>query len=218
MTRTTWHIGGCALAPGASARMKSSPLGRLFHVAAGLLLAVGLLVAFPAAAFAEDGDGNVVDPTQRADNSFIYDTTVESLFEQASLYEDRTVQVVGEVIGDRIEAKDGSGNCWITLTSVDEDNPTSISVLLSDEQASQIDHFGRYGVTGTMLQVRGTYHQACGEHDGLPDIHATNSSVLAKGSEHPDMFDLRDFVPGVMAVAIGLVLLALFYVMRERMR
>lgn len=170
------------------------------------------------AAFAEETQDNIVDPTQRADNSFIYDTTIESLFEQAALYEDKTVQIVGEVVGDRIEVNDGTHNCWVMLTSLDEGNSSSISVLLSAEQANQIDHYGHYGVTGTTLQVRGTYHQACGEHEGLPDIHATNSSVLAKGSEHPDKFSVGDFVPGVLAIAIGLALMGALYVARERMR
>lgn len=170
------------------------------------------------AAFAAETTDNKVDPTQRADNSFIYDTTIESLFDQASLYDDRTVQIVGEVVGDRIEANDGTGNCWVMLTSMNEDNSSSISVLLSSEQAGQIDRYGKYGVTGTTLQVRGIYHQACIEHDGLPDLHATNSSVLAKGSDHPDAFSLGDFLPGLLVVIVGLGLLGLFYVARERMR
>lgn len=191
---------------------------RLFRCAVAAVLAFGFALIYPVSALAEEGEGNVVDPTQRADNSFIYDTTIESLFDQSSLYENRTVQVVGEVVGDRIEVNDGTGNCWVMLTSVHEDNATSISVLLSEEQAGQIDRYGRYGVTGTTLQVRGTYHQACGEHEGLPDIHATNSSVLAKGSDHPDTFSLGSFLPGLITVAIGLSLLGLFYVARERMR
>ena len=191
---------------------------RLLCCAMAAVLAFGFALFYPASALAEEGDGNVVDPTQRADNSFIYDTTIESLFDQSSLYENRTVQVVGEVVGDRIEVNDGTGNCWVMLTSVHEDNATSISVLLSEEQAGQIDRYGRYGVTGTTLQVRGTYHQACGEHEGLPDIHATNSSVLAKGADHPDAFSLGSFLPGLITVAIGLGLLGLFYVARERMR
>ena len=181
-------------------------------------LLCAMALAFPMTAFAEDASDNVVDPTQRADNSFIYDTTIESLFDQASLYDNRTVQVVGEVVGDRIEANDGTGNCWVMLTSVYEDNPTSISVLLSDDQANQIDRYGRYGVTGTTLQVRGTYHQACDEHDGLPDVHATISSVLAKGSDHPDEFKIGSFAPGFIAIVIGLALMGLFYIARERMR
>ena len=183
-----------------------------------LALAFAVFIAFPCAAYADDASNNVVDPTQRADNSFIYDTTIESLFDQASLYDNRTVQVVGEVVGDRIEANDGTGNCWVTLTSTNEDNSSSISVLLSAELASQIDHYGRYGVTGTTLQVRGTYHQACDVHDGLPDIHATASSVLQKGIEHPDEFSLGAFAPGFLAIVIGLALMGVFYVARERMR
>lgn len=177
-----------------------------------------IAIAFPSAAFAEEASDNIVDPTQRADNSFIYDTTIESLFDQASLYDNRTVQVVGEVVGDRIEANDGLGNCWIMLTSVYEDNSTSISVLLSDDLANQIDRYGRYGVTGTTLQVRGTYHQACDEHDGQPDLHATISSVLSKGSDHPDEFSLAKFAPGFITIVIGLALVGLFYIARERMR
>lgn len=184
------------------------------------IVALACLLAFaaPLSALADEDDHNLVDPTQRADNSFIYDTTIESLFEQASLYDNRTVQIVGEVVGDRIETNDGTGNCWVMLTSMDEDNSSSISVLLSAEQASQIDHYGRYGVTGTTLQVRGTYHQACGVHDGLPDLHATNSSVLAKGIEHPDLLNPVDFLPGFVLILAGLALMGVYYFARERMR
>ena len=197
---------------------------RQVHVAFPLRFAIAFAIAlvlscaFAANAVAEESDGNIVDPTQRADNSFIYDTTIESLFDQASLYDNRTVQIVGEVVGDRIEANDGTGNCWVMLTSLNVDNASSISVLLSAEQANQIDHYGRYGVVGTTLQVRGTYHQACDEHEGLPDVHATNSSVLSRGSDHPDSLVIADFIPGLIAVVIGLALLAGFYVARERMR
>ena len=165
-----------------------------------------------------DEEQNLVDPTQRADNSFIYDTTIESLFEQSSLYDGRTVQVVGEVIGDRIAANDNEGDFWITLTVIDSEDKTSVSVLMSNEQANQIDHYGRYGVTGSTLQVRGTYHQACKEHDGLPDIHATNSAVLTRGSNNPDDFDFNEFLPGILTIIIGAVLLGAFYFARERTR
>ena len=174
-------------------------LARAFAcVLASLALVVFLA---PAPVYAAEGDqgpdpnANLVDPTQRADNSFIYDTTIESLFEQASLYDERTVQVIGEVIGDRIDSLDAGGGCWITLTVIDAEDKSTISVLMSDEQASQIDRYGKYGVTGTTLQVRGTYHQTCAEHDGLPDIHATNSSVISKGIDHPDEFKIHDFLP-----------------------
>ena len=166
-----------------------------------------------------EGETNTVDPAQRADNSFIRDTTIESLFSDPSLYEGRTVQVVGEAIGDIVSASPvKSKYCWVTLTTTDETNPSTISVLLSNDQANQIDHLGRYGVTGTILQVRGTYHQACSEHEGIPDIHVIESSAIERGIEHPDLFELSDYVPGTVAIVIGLVLMGVYYIVRERTR
>ena len=165
-------------------------------------------------------EGNLIDPTQRADNSFIYDTTIDTLLEQATLYEGNTVQVVGEAIGDLIQAGsfDGREMYWIMLTSTDAENKASISVLITAEQAKQIDHFGRYGVTGTILQVRGTFHQACSEHEGLPDIHSSNVEAITSGVEHADVLVLREFVPGFIAVLLGVILMGAYYFARERSR
>ena len=168
-------------------------------------------------AFAAQEDENLVDPTQRADNSFIRDTTIESLVEQGTLYDGREVQVIGEVIGDCIAANDKDCS-WITITVIDVEDKTSISALMPDEQTTQIDRYGKYGVTGTILQVNGVFHQACNEHDGLPDIHVTASSVIEHGVEHYDVFNLLDFVPGIIAVLAGAALMAVFYFARERTR
>ena len=91
---------------------------RLFKIFA-LMLALALAFAFPASAFAEDdmsssssaasataepatsvdtNPENIVDPTQRADNSFIYDTTIEDVLAETSLHDGRIVQFVGEAI------------------------------------------------------------------------------------------------------------------------
>ena len=166
-----------------------------------------------------DGETNSVDPTQRADNSFIYDTTIDSLFTQASLYEGRTVQVIGEAIGDIVaETPLNDKRCWVTLTATDINNPATISVIISSDQKKQIDHLGRYGVTGTILQVRGVYHQACSEHEGIAEIPVNTVEAIERGVEHPDLFDLNDFVPGIFAVCLGLVLITAYYIVRERTR
>lgn len=195
-------------------------LARVFSFLAIVLLLVGACVgSLPnkADAAEDESEANRVDPTQRADNSFIYDTTIDSLFNQASLYDERTVQIVGEVIGDRIIA-DRYGNVWITLTATETEDKSTISVLMSEDQASQIDRYGKYGVTGTILQVRGTYHQACSEHDSLPDIHATESSVMSRGLEKPDEFVASEFAPGIVAIILGFALMGAFLFARERMR
>lgn len=180
------------------------------------IAAVLALVTFHPTAEAANEAPNLVDPTQAADNSFIYDTTVASLYSQASLYNDRTVQVIGEVIGDRINASDNL--CWVTLTETVATDKSTISVLMSYEQSDQIDHYGRYGVQGSTMQVRGTYHQACDEHDGLPDIHATNSSVIGRGEDTPDSMNFSELFLGLGLIVLGVALMSAFYIARERTR
>ncbi len=164
-----------------------------------------------------DGDKrNVVDPAQTADNSFIYDTSIASLADEASVYNGQTVQVVGEVVGDKIFAD--NGNFWITVEAVAPNDSSTISAYVSDTLASKIDTYGRYGVTGTCVQVRGVYHQACDEHEGLSDLHVTNLEVSSQGFAHSDAFVAGDFVPGILLMLAGLVVMLLFRFARERMR
>ena len=211
----------------------------LFNIFA-LMLAFALALALPASAFAEDENPsssdsaasakaepatsvdanaeNIVDPTQRADNSFIYDTTIEDILAETSLHDGRIVQFVGEAIGDRV-LDDASGKyCWVTIESMADGSDANISVYMTVEQAEKIDHFGRYGVTGTTLQIRGTFNQACSNHEGLVDVHATNVGVMARGVEHPDTLNLSNFGFGIFLIIIGAALMAAFYFVRERMR
>jgi len=212
---------------------------RLFNIFA-LMLALALAFALPVSAYAED-DGlspsdsaksttsepatsvdtnpeNIVDPTQRADNSFIYDTTIEDILAETSLHDGRIVQFVGEAIGDRV-LDDASGKyCWITVESMADGSDANISVYMTVELAEQIDQFGRYGVTGTTLQVRGTFNQACPDHEGLIDVHSTNVGVMAHGVEHPDTLNLSNFGLGFLLILAGAALMAAFYFARERMR
>lgn len=166
----------------------------------------------------DDDPTNRVDPTQRSDSSFIYDTNIASLAKTAALYNDQTVQVIGEAIGDIIADETDANLVWVSLTSVDGNESASISVLMTKAQSQRIDALGRYGVRGTILQVRGIYHQACSEHEGLSDVHADHVAVVEKGVVSPDVFDVRDFVPGILLVVVGLGLLVAFHVVTERQR
>ena len=159
---------------------------------------------------------NVVDPAQSADNSFIYDTSIASLADEASIYNGQTVQVVGEVVGDKISA-DGD-YFWVTVEAEAPNDSSTISCRVSDTLASKIDTYGRYGVTGTRVQVRGVYHQACNEHEGLADLHVDNLEVSNPGFARPDTFMLNDFVPGILLVLAGAIITMLFLFVRERRR
>lgn len=153
-------------------------------------------------------DENLINPQQLPDSSFIYDTPLEDIASADAYYDNQTVQVTGEVVGDAIDAGDGSS--WIMLDSTTAPGTAAVSVLVDDEDVQLIDEFGEYGTTGTVLQVRGTYHLTCAEHPGISDLHAETVSVVSRGVEHPDEFNPMALLPGAVLIVIGLVLLIVF--------
>lgn len=179
-------------------------------------LAVPGAFGVPAAWADEPADGsNAVDVTQLPDSSFIYDTSITDLSTADTYYDKQTVQVTGEVIGDRIDAGDGH-HCWITLASAVD--ASTVSVYMPNESAAKIDMYGAYDRKGTTLQVRGTFQLACPSHDGVSDLHAQVVSVTEKGKATPDEFKFEAFIPGIITIMIGLVMMAVFYLLRERQR
>lgn len=186
--------------------------------AAALAFALALpAFACPQAAFADEpaeGD-NAVNVTQLPDSSFIYDTSITDLSTADTYYDKQTVQVTGEVVGDRITAGDGR-HCWLQL-ALPSDSST-VSVYLTNESADKVDTYGAYGRKGTTLQVRGTFNLACPDHDGASDLHAQVVTVTEKGKAAPDEFDINAFTPGMVTVMIGLAMMVVFYLLRERQR
>ena len=186
--------------------------------AAALAFALALpAFACPQAAFADEpaeGD-NAVNVTQLPDSSFIYDTSITDLSTADTYYDKQTVQVTGEVVGDRITAGDGR-HCWLQLASPSDSS--TVSVYLTNESADKVDTYGAYGRKGTTLQVRGTFNLACPDHDGVSDLLAQVVMVTEKGKATPDEFDINAFIPGMVTVMIGLAMMVVFYLLRERQR
>ena len=185
-----------------------------------LAAAFFLFACAPALAFADDGDdeddSNLINPQQRPDSSFIYDSSIVDLSNADSYYDKQTVQITGEAVGDIIDARDGM--VWVTLAEASSSSNASVTVLMTRESASHIDTLGRYGTTGTMLQVRGVFHLACPEDQGLSDVHATSVAVVTKGSHHANEFRPEAFAVGVALTVVGFALMGLFRYLRERQR
>ena len=164
----------------------------------------------------ELAEDNRVNPQQLPDSSFIYDTSIADLSTADAYIDGQTVQVVGEAIGDNLRATFGDRQRWITLSS--SDDSSTIAVIMSAESASRIDTFGAYNVRGTIVQVRGIFHLVCAEHEGVSDLHAEVVNIVEKGVRTEDPFALESFLPGAAAVAVGLLMMGLFYFLRERRR
>lgn len=186
--------------------------------AAALAFTLALPVfACPQAALADEPaeDGNAVNVAQLPDSSFIYDTSITDLSTADTYYDKQTVQVTGEVVGDCITTGDGR-HCWLQLASPSDSS--TVSVYLTNESADKVDTYGAYGRKGTTLQVRGTFNLACPDHDGASDLHAQVVTVTEKGKATPDEFDINAFTPGMVTVMIGLAMMVVFYLLRERQR
>lgn len=158
---------------------------------------------------------NHVYVNQLSDSSFLYQTSIADLAQADSYYEGQTVFVQGEVVGDRINDEMQPDNCWITLQDDDSTNPSVVSLFMTMDQSKNIDTYGHYGVTGTLLQVRGTFHLECKEHQGMSDIHVEELSALAAGSDDAPAIDPKTFGLGIVAVLAALALLALYHSKRE---
>ncbi|NHM16882.1 hypothetical protein GMI69_09530 [Eggerthellaceae bacterium zg-887] len=161
-------------------------------------------------------DNNAVMPQQLPDSSFIYDTSIQDLSAADPYFDNQTVQVTGEVVGDSIRATLRGRYRWIVLSSAADSS--TISVYLSEESAAKIDQFGRYGVRGTTLKVRGTFHLACAQHDGASDLHAEDVAVVSPGETVHETFDPHAFIPGAVLVSVGLAMMMVFYLLSERRR
>lgn len=187
-------------------------------VAALLAIALAALLALPALAWADEegqANSNRVYVNQLPDSSFLYQTSIADLAKADSYYEGQTVLVQGEVVGDRINDEMQGGNCWITLQDSDAANPSVVSVFMTMEQSNVIDSYGHFGMKGTELQVRGTFHLECAEHQGMSDIHVEELAALASGEAEYPQVNMHILVAGVLAVIAGAALLYVYHKKRE---
>lgn len=125
---------------------------------------------------------------------------IHALLSAGERQNNREVMFTGEAVGEPIYADDQ--NVWINTKS---DN-AMIGVFMTSDQAAQIASFARYEQTGDMLQVCGTYHLACAQHNGELDVHASIVSIDAPGEEVKDPVASWTYAYGVIMIVIGCIL------------
>lgn len=166
----------------------------------------------------DDEDQNLINPQQQPDSSFIYDVSIADLANADAYMDGQTVQVTGEAVGDIINDEEDPDYCWVVVASTDRGISGNVSVCMRKTQASAIDTLGRYGTTGTMLQVQGKFNLVCSKHAGVSDVHADFVTAVEEGSSNPDTWQLEGMIPGLVLIAVGGALLLLFRIVQERSR
>jgi opacity protein-like surface antigen len=100
--------------------------------------------------------------------------TSNELVERADKLNKQYVSYQGEVIGDVMRR----GRQAVVNVS---DGRYAIGVWLASRDADEIRYAGRSGVKGDIVEVVGTFHQACTEHGGDMDIHAERLQLVSSG-------------------------------------
>jgi hypothetical protein len=138
--------------------------------------------------------------------------TISELNAQSKALDGQVVCFQGEVIGDAIKSTEGC--VWLAL----RDAHSAISVIIDADKTADIGSFGRYQVEGTTVEITGTFHLACDEHDGLTDVHALSLRVISPGGSVPEPLDTRLLVAGVVMALVGAALTFFYRLLVERSR
>ncbi|MGE5508977.1 MAG: hypothetical protein ACM3RP_10920 [Chitinophagales bacterium] len=128
------------------------------------------------------------------------------LIEHPERWDGQPLTFRGEVIGDIMRRGDRA------VVNVN-DGTYAIGIWLPVRAADELRFAGRSGVKGDTVEVRGTYHRACREHGGDPDIHAESLTVTKFGGPVPEPLHA-----GRAWLAVGLLLAALLLVAWEAFR
>ena len=160
---------------------------------------------------------NVINEAMGSDSSFVYETEIAALNNQPHLYDRRTVQVTGEVVGDIINAEDPNYR-WLIIQDLNTGSDAQISLYVTPVQAQKIDKFGRYGVRGSIIKATGMFQEVDPELEGAQSLRTSELDVLEKGVITKPPFRLDQFMPGFFAVFLGCVVLYVFYRAHERQR
>lgn len=160
---------------------------------------------------------NVINEAIGSDSSFVYETEIAALNNQPHLYDRRTVQVTGEVVGDIIKAEDPNYR-WLIIQDLNIGSDAQISLYVTPVQAQKIDMFGRYGVRGSIIKATGMFQEVDPELEGAQSLRTSELVVLEKGVITKPPFRLDQFMPGFFAVFLGCVVLYVFYRAHERQR
>ena len=144
-------------------------------------------------------------------------TTVARLAAADAALDNTLVSFVGEAVGEAVDAA-ADGYRWVVLQDRAAWSTSSIEVLMTDDQVSQIEHFGSYQMRGTTLRVTGIYRMADDAQTGNLDVTAYAVRVVDAGGPMEEPADLRLLWAGLGLVAVGLALTALNVYLKRRSR
>lgn len=176
------------------ARRRAGYILRLLSLSMVTVVLLSMMLG-TAPALAEEGGGS-----GRA-----VQTTIADLVGVDATHDGDEVVFTGEAIGGSYRGDD-EGHRWVNLT---DGGGNTIGVFMTDDDASKVSDYGRYGHRGSTMTITGVYHTACEEgHEGELDVHATGVVETSPGGpQETDTVATWQWVGALCVLAFGLILL-----------
>lgn len=99
---------------------------------------------------------------------------INELIDNGKEYDDQTITVQGEAIGELLERGE---NSFLNIN----DGTSAMGIFLSTEGGQLVNYYGNYHNMGDTVKVKGVFHRACDEHGGDMDIHCNSIELVTKG-------------------------------------
>lgn len=130
--------------------------------------------------------------------------SLNDLIEKYKQYNNKTVVVTGEVIGEQMKRGEYS---WININ----DGTNAMGIWMKNDLAENIKMFGSYKNKGDIIQVKGVFHINCIEHGGDIDIHADDLDIMERGYNisHP-IQSTKKIIASALTI-ISIILIFLYY-------
>ncbi len=99
---------------------------------------------------------------------------IKDLLDNPTLYNNKSITLVAEVIGEALERGNFS---WVNIS----DDTGAIGLWLTKKDSLIIKSFGSYKSKGDLVKITGIYNESCRQHDGDTDIHVSTILISAPG-------------------------------------
>lgn len=120
------------------------------------------------------------------------------LINNAKLYDSKTVNYKGEVIGDVMKRGDFA---WVNVN----DGISAIGIWVPLVFTKEIIYTGSYRARGDIVEVAGVFNRACPEHGGDLDIHA--QALRKTDSGRPVMEKINTAKVNQVLILLGVLIL-----------
>ena len=134
-----------------------------------------------------------------ADNQII---SINNLIENNETFDQTVITIEGEAIGEILERGEYS---WININ----DTTNAIGVWIKTSDAQKIAYFGDYKNQGDTVRITGVFYNACSEHGGDTDIHATSIEIIQTGKTVTENIStIKILSAGILLVTMMIIAMA----------